>query len=145
VSNHKTPLTDLERKGLEAHGLGRHIGQPSQLADVFRQGVAWALANTAPAARQAVQEPVAICPNCLGTRRPHADDPDWRGRCDCTPPAQPAVPLTEKDLASACLSCRHDFGLMDAANQGLLMFQAREWARAFGLSVTSPPAKGGTP
>jgi hypothetical protein len=54
VSNHKTPLTDLERKGLEAHGLGRHIGQPSQLADVFRQGVAWALANTPPAAQPAV-------------------------------------------------------------------------------------------
>jgi hypothetical protein len=35
---------------------------------------------------QPEQEPVAICPNCLGTRRPHADDPDWRGRCDCNPP-----------------------------------------------------------
>ncbi len=58
----------------------------------------------------------------------------------CTPPAaQPAVPLTERDLASACLSYRHDFGLMDEANRGLLMFQAREWARAFGLSITAAP------
>ena len=34
-------------------------------------------------------EPVAICPNCLGTKRPHKDDPEWKGRCDCIPP-QPA-------------------------------------------------------
>jgi hypothetical protein len=52
--------------------------------------------------------------------------------------AQPAVPLTEKDIANACLSYRHDFGLMDAKNQGLMMFQAREWAKAFGLSSTTP-------
>lgn len=45
MSNHKTPLTKLEKDGLIAHGLGRHIGKPSQLADVFRQGVAWALAH----------------------------------------------------------------------------------------------------
>ena len=60
-----------------------------------------------------------------------------------TPPAQPAVPLTERDLASACLSYRHDFGLMDETNRGLLMFQAREWARAFGLILTTAaPEKG---
>lgn len=42
------------------------------------------------------QEPVAICPNCLGTKRPHADDLDWRGRCDCTPPAaQPAPDVAD--------------------------------------------------
>jgi hypothetical protein len=45
MSKHKTPLTELERKGLEAHGLGRYIGQPSQLADAFRQGVSWALSE----------------------------------------------------------------------------------------------------
>jgi hypothetical protein len=56
---------------------------------------------------------------------------------------QPApVPLTERDLASACLSYRHDFGLMDETNRGLLMFQAREWARAFGLSTAAAPEKG---
>ena len=54
MSNHKTPLTELERKGLEAHGLGQYIGKPSQLADVFRQGVAWALANTTPTAQPAL-------------------------------------------------------------------------------------------
>ena len=45
MSKHKTPLTELERKGLEAHGLGKYIGQPSQLADAFRQGVSWALSE----------------------------------------------------------------------------------------------------
>jgi hypothetical protein len=45
MSNHKTPVTELERAGLVAHGLGRQIGKPSQLADVFRQGVAWALSQ----------------------------------------------------------------------------------------------------
>jgi hypothetical protein len=43
MSNHKTPLTDLERDGLIAHGLGRDIGRPSQAADIFRQGIAWAM------------------------------------------------------------------------------------------------------
>jgi len=51
------------------------------------------------------------------------------------------VPLTERDLASACLSYRHDFGLMDETNRGLLMVQAREWARAFGLSTAAAPEK----
>lgn len=47
----------------------------------------------------AVQEPVAICPNCLGTKRPHADDPDWRGCCDCTPPAAQPAPVQDLPLA----------------------------------------------
>ena len=45
MSNHKTPLTAVERAGLLAHGLGRNIGVPSQLADVFRQGVAWGISQ----------------------------------------------------------------------------------------------------
>lgn len=51
MSNHRKPLSELERLGLEAHGLGRHIGKPSQLADAFRHGIAWALANAAPPAQ----------------------------------------------------------------------------------------------
>lgn len=39
MSMHKVPVTELERRGLESHGLD--IGTPSQLSDVFRQGVAW--------------------------------------------------------------------------------------------------------
>jgi hypothetical protein len=53
MSNHKTPVTELERAGLVAHGLGRQIGKPSQLADVFRQGVAWALSQ------QPAQQPLS--------------------------------------------------------------------------------------
>ena len=41
MSIHNIPLTDIEREGLKAHGLGRSIGKPSQLADCFRQGVKW--------------------------------------------------------------------------------------------------------
>ena len=41
MSMHNIPLTDIEREGLKAHGLGRSIGKPSQLADCFRQGVKW--------------------------------------------------------------------------------------------------------
>ena len=52
MSDHKKPLTALERKGLQKHGLP--IGMPSQLSDCFRLGVAWALA-------QPEQEPVVCC------------------------------------------------------------------------------------
>ena len=44
MSMHKVPLTPTEEAGLRAHGLQRGIGAPSQLADVFRQGVAWGMA-----------------------------------------------------------------------------------------------------
>lgn len=44
MSMHKKPLTELEHAGLKAHGLD--IGTPSQLSDVFRQGIAFALANS---------------------------------------------------------------------------------------------------
>jgi hypothetical protein len=44
MSMHKVPLTPTEEAGFHAHGLQRNIGKPSQLADVFRQGVAWGIA-----------------------------------------------------------------------------------------------------
>lgn len=43
MSSHKIPLTDLERSGLIAHGFESSIGRPSQVVDIFRQGIAWAL------------------------------------------------------------------------------------------------------
>ena len=46
MSMHKIPLTELEHAGLTAHGLD--IGKPSQLSDVFRHGVKWALDNAVP-------------------------------------------------------------------------------------------------
>lgn len=45
MSMHKKPLTFLEEQGLRAHHLP--IGTPSQLADAFRHGVAWALKSFA--------------------------------------------------------------------------------------------------
>jgi hypothetical protein len=45
MSMHKIPLTELERSGLQHHGL--NIGTPSQLSDVFRLGVKHALAAVA--------------------------------------------------------------------------------------------------
>lgn len=45
MSMHKKPLTPLEEEGLRKHGLA--IGTPSQLSDVFRHGVAWALSQQA--------------------------------------------------------------------------------------------------
>lgn len=43
MSMHKKPLTPLEEEGLRLHGLD--IGTPSQLSDVFRHGIAWALSQ----------------------------------------------------------------------------------------------------
>lgn len=41
-----------------------------------------------------------------------------------------AVP-TDDQVASACLSYRHDFGLLDAKERAALMWQAREWLNAW--------------
>lgn len=53
MSMHKIPLTQLEEDGLRAHGLD--IGSPSQLSDVFRHGIKWALEQTAPQPEQSEQ------------------------------------------------------------------------------------------
>ena len=44
MSMHKKPLTELERRGLEAHGL--NVGMPSLISNAFQWGVAWALEQT---------------------------------------------------------------------------------------------------
>lgn len=38
---------------------------------------------------------------------------------------------TDNQVASACMSYRHDFGLLPARDREALMFQAREWLRAW--------------
>jgi len=40
-------------------------------------------------------------------------------------------PFTAKQLASACMSYRHDFGLLPPEQQTALMLEAAEWERAF--------------
>ena len=48
---------------------------------------------------------------------------------------QPArEPLTEAAYYNACLSYRHDFGLMPDEDRQKLIFEAKEWARAFGIT-----------
>lgn len=64
MSMHKIPLTADEEAGLRAHGLD--IGTPSQLSDVFRQGMAWA---------QEVATPMLIwCPHCSAR---HVDEGEF--------------------------------------------------------------------
>lgn len=60
MSMHKIPLTQLEEDGLRAHGLD--IGSPSQLSDVFRQGIKWALEQTAPQPMLAIPDE---CPHII--------------------------------------------------------------------------------
>ena len=44
MSVHRIPLTELERAGLINYGLA--VGKPSQLSDVFRHGMKWAIDNS---------------------------------------------------------------------------------------------------
>lgn len=47
-------------------------------------------------------------------------------------PAQPDAPtFTDAQIASACMSYRHDFGLLEPDERTKIMFTAREWERAF--------------
>ena len=43
--------------------------------------------------------------------------------------------ISEIYLVNACYSFRHDFGLLSEEDRKTLMFQAKEWARAFGISA----------
>ena len=44
--------------------------------------------------------------------------------------------LTDEQIASVCLSYRHDFGLLPDEDKRRLMFEAREWERAFAKEHT---------
>lgn len=62
MSMHKSPLTPMEEEGLRVHRLP--IGQPSQLADSFRHGVAWALRTAAaPSAPAPADNSRAVTPD----------------------------------------------------------------------------------
>lgn len=47
---------------------------------------------------------------------------------------------TDDQVASACLSYRHDFGLMDKLARADLMWQAREWLHAWRKEFAALPA-----
>lgn len=55
---HKLSLTPLEESGLRAHRLP--IAKPSQLSDVFRQGILWA--QRTQEQRDAITEAMASIP-----------------------------------------------------------------------------------
>jgi hypothetical protein len=42
-----------------------------------------------------------------------------------------SVEPTPAQVASACMSYRHDFGLLDPAKRSTTVFQAKEWLRAW--------------
>lgn len=48
--------------------------------------------------------------------------------------AERREPLTDAAYYNACLSYRHDFGLMSDEDRQKLVFEAKEWARAFGIT-----------
>jgi hypothetical protein len=51
---------------------------------------------------------------------------------------------TDAQVASACLSYRHDFGLLPSLEQDVLMWRAREWLRAWQKEMRAalpPPAQ----
>lgn len=48
--------------------------------------------------------------------------------------------LTDEQLCNAYISYRHDFGLMSKEDKDCLVFEAREWARAFNLTGEAQPA-----
>ena len=50
---------------------------------------------------------------------------------ECEAQSEPKRELREKQIADACLSYRHDFGLLNKDEQARLMLEARDWERAF--------------
>ncbi len=61
--------------------------------------------------------------------------------------AAPGVqPLSDGKIASACMSYRHDFGLLEPDERAKIMFTAREWERAFSKerewTAPAQPAEG---
>lgn len=64
MSMHKKPATPLEVAGLGLHGLP--VGEPSQLADVFRQGLAYGVAAERERCAQWLRDNYQDYPNIAG-------------------------------------------------------------------------------
>jgi len=47
---------------------------------------------------------------------------------------------TQAQIDDACLSYRHDYGLMTPANRALMRFEATEWLLAWGKTITKGAA-----
>ena len=98
MSMHKKPLTPLEEEGLRKHGLA--IGTPSQLSDVFRHGVAWALSQQAA-------QPVAPVPMPGGIRLTvveRCELIDWRDKC-VNDAVSRTLAAAQPQQAAECAQC----------------------------------------
>ena len=111
------------------NSLWRKRQEPDQYAKGYADAMNWKTANHLehlPVAQPA-QEPVAKYSDIVS-------DGGLDSR-NTTPPQR--KPLTDEDYVNACMSYRHDFGLMTQEQRDKLMFQAREWARAFGMNESA--------
>jgi len=67
-----------------------------------------------------------------------------QAKLDAIPAVTPGVRVkpTDAQLASACMSYRHDFGLLDGLERTLVLHQARDWLHAWQkeLDLTPQPA-----
>jgi hypothetical protein len=90
-----------------------------------------------------VQRPLRV-PEHAVYQALQAEIADLRKALDCFQSPQDdqkkVQTFSDSDLVNACYSFRHDFGLLSEEDRKTLMFQAKEWARAFGMTNTPPPA-----
>lgn len=67
-----------------------------------------------------------------------------QAKLDAIPTATPGVKVkpTDAQLASACMSYRHDFGLLGGLERTLVLHQARDWLHAWQkeLDLTPQPS-----
>jgi hypothetical protein len=87
--------------------------------------------------RRETQEPVAWVCEGFGKAKHNIDY--MQKEIDALPigtmlytalPQRELQELTDEQIDSACLSYRHDFGLLSVSEQDYIRFQAREWAIA---------------
>ena len=68
-------------------------------------------------------------------------EPDNRHEVALYTTPQQRKPLTDADYVNACMSYRHDFGLMTQEQRDKLLFTAKEWARAYGMNEAAHGTK----
>ncbi len=105
------------RQGVEAHEAAI-VALRTALAEPQPEPVAWCNASAFEAIQNGAESCIAIRHKSLGFSLPLYAVPPQR------------LPLTDAQLASACVSYRHDFGLLSEEERKRIMFQAREWERA---------------
>ena len=95
MSMHLKPLTPIEEAGLRAHGLP--VGTPSQLADAFRLGMAWA--------------DKARAESTLAEPKPDADGwiPWVGGECPVNPDALVRVRFADFLEEGGCRACQYQW------------------------------------